>query len=338
MALPTFAFDPATGLMSIDDFPTQPESENAARYQIQSLLNQIAGGVNALKTALENAETGSGASLIGSEPIKDTAGTVLVAGETVREQIADLKTQMAGIVSAGVGTGDVTEEKIASNAVTEEKIKDGEVSYAKLGSDTKPTTADIAYYVDAANGNDSTGDGSSGAPYKTVPKVLTVMNKNIGRGYTTTIYFKGNAVVVTSISEINGGGTLHITRWPSASAYYISGINIFGNTADIVITNLQIASHVDIGRSTARITSCTIHSGAIAYAGANLMVDGCTFNTSSSAMIYALPGSSVFSASNSGVGSYGLYASGGIIIKGDATQPTGTVANELTEYGGQILS
>lgn len=132
-----FAFAPEDGLKNHEYSPTEPESEDAIRAQIQGISDQLRDHVNTLKTQLNATESAcSGAHRIGAAEI---AG---IGGRNVAQQLASLKTLIDEtavgaipddtIETAKLKDGIVTEAKLAQNAVTEDKLADGCVTGGKL--------------------------------------------------------------------------------------------------------------------------------------------------------------------------------------------------------------
>lgn len=145
-----FAFTPADGLKNHEYSPTEPESEEAIREQIQGVSDQLRDHINSLQGQLNAVTAGnSGAHYIGAAEI---AG---IAGENVAQQLSSLKTLIEetaigaipdhtietvklkdGVVTAEkLAEHAVTEEKLTSGCVTNTKIADGAVTYEKLSSD-----------------------------------------------------------------------------------------------------------------------------------------------------------------------------------------------------------
>ena len=132
-----FTFTPADGLKNHEYSPTEPESEDAIRAQIQGISDQLRDHINDLQEQLNAVTEGSsGAHHIGSAAITG------VSGESVAQQLASLKTLIDetavgaipdnSIASAKLQNGAITTEKLADNVVTEGKLASGSVTETKL--------------------------------------------------------------------------------------------------------------------------------------------------------------------------------------------------------------
>lgn len=132
-----FMFTPADGLKNHEYSPTEPESEDAIRAQIQGISDQLRDHINDLQEQLNAVTEGSsGAHHIGSAAITG------VSGESVAQQLASLKTLIDetavgaipdnSIASAKLQNGAITTEKLADNVVTEGKLASGSVTETKL--------------------------------------------------------------------------------------------------------------------------------------------------------------------------------------------------------------
>ena len=132
-----FAFSPPDGLRDRTYSPTEPESEEAIRGQIQGVSDQLRDHINALQARLRAVEAeNSGAHYIGAVKIEG------VTGENVAQQLLSLKqlldeTAVGAIPDDSIETvklrdGVVTNGKLATGAVSTEKLQDGCVTAGKL--------------------------------------------------------------------------------------------------------------------------------------------------------------------------------------------------------------
>lgn len=133
-----FAFSPAEGLRSRSYSPSEPESEDAIRDQIQGIADQLRDHLNTLQEKLASKTAGaSGAHHIASAPIPN------VSGETVAQQLYDLKQQLDHTALGDIPSGGISTDKLADHAVSSEKLADGSVSEQKL-ADGAVSTGKIA--------------------------------------------------------------------------------------------------------------------------------------------------------------------------------------------------
>ncbi|MDD5018582.1 MAG: hypothetical protein PHO15_10860 [Eubacteriales bacterium] len=202
------AFSPATGLNDKETYTTTPASEEEAREQVQGISDQIRDYINeALLPELENAETGaSGAERIGSAAIEN------VTGETVRTQIADLKSQIDDISAGSVADGSITTEKLAEDAVTQEKIADdavgadqivdGAVTEGKIGAGAvvADNFADgVVSEAKIAGGAVTAAKIGTGAVTETKIGTGAVTETKIGTGAVTAAKIGAGAVTAAKI-------------------------------------------------------------------------------------------------------------------------------------------
>ena len=95
------------------------------------------------------------------------------------------------------------------------------------------TAVTFDWYIDYKNGNDSTGDGSSEAPYKTLSKALTVMSNGESVGVRGTdaldeIYYERN--LSTALTDITIQADTGHTPVFAGSAAYTSWAKTGGQT------------------------------------------------------------------------------------------------------------
>ncbi len=125
--LQDFSFTPPEGLRSRSYSPSEPESEDAIRSQIQGIADQLRDHVNALQGKLSSRMQGAdGANCIGSAQIPN------VSGETVGEQLRALKQQLDNAIMGTIPDGGIDTPKLADGTVSGEKLADRSVSTAKI--------------------------------------------------------------------------------------------------------------------------------------------------------------------------------------------------------------
>jgi len=220
------------------------------------------------------------------------------------------------------------------------------------------TTADQTIYV-STTGSDETGDGSSGNPYATIQHVWD----NVLPWY---IYHD----IVIQLAD----GTYTLSADLVLSGKLGDGIvTIQGNTADRTLVTIDGATQTyywKIGTGV-RITiqyltvyqlmqillyskplyrdaayhyiyNCVIDSNiyGVYLNSGSVYVHDCDVTNSTYAGLAAADAAYILSRTNSSTvtnGTYGLWARRqALIAKWDATQPTGSTANEGTEIGGEI--
>lgn len=200
------AFNPATGLNNKTVYPTTPESEEAARAQIQGVLDQLRVAMNGLLTELEKTTAGSsGAENIGS------AAIIGVDGTTIREQIADLYLQMQNLVLGEIDPETILSDKIIKNnmiddeAVDTAQMADDSVTADKLaagavGADALDSGAVTADALDSGAVKNIHIDTGAVTPNKIdASHVITAENGNTYAAYPPGISYS------TISSSINGG-------------------------------------------------------------------------------------------------------------------------------------
>jgi hypothetical protein len=110
LTIPTFAYTPPTGYNNTTTYPN-PADGTAARLQIQSIPDQIAVHLNALKAIFEAVTDGaSGADHVAATAI---AG---VTGATVQAQLESLKGLVDAVVLGGIPAGSVTDAMLDATA------------------------------------------------------------------------------------------------------------------------------------------------------------------------------------------------------------------------------
>lgn len=154
------------------------------------------------------------------------------------------------------------------------------------------------YYVDPAGGNDTTGNGSIGTPWKTVQKALNTITRdstngdqiNVKAGGTDTLSAElnpttygtptlGAPLVIRGYTSaandggqgvISGGGTVEIWNESARSFYHFIDMRLTANSG---------ASGIRVGAQCSLIR-CEIDSFSAAgiITGANCLIDGCNIH------------------------------------------------------------
>lgn len=91
-------------------------------------------------------------------------------------------------------------------------------------------------YVNASTGNDTTGTGSAGAPFKTITMALSVLPKDLG-GFAHTISITAGTYAETVNIHNFFGGTIALSG-ASGAAVSISGLDIRG--CNVLLSNINL--------------------------------------------------------------------------------------------------
>jgi len=219
------------------------------------------------------------------------------------------------------------------------------------------TTGAITYYVDYEKGNDGTGDGTIGTPFKTLAHTLSLIPKLIA--HQVTIYLEGDAGDPCTFAEVLAiagfivvsGVSLLIRGLTDTSANHL----VQKITQDNCVGKIEV-QYMKLTASGGFGIKCTANTfgfykeieceggelyGLFAYNGGYYSVWLCTLSDCSAAAISAQEGSIVYQRDCDGGGvdinAKALYAQkGGIIASYDATEPTATVAHTAAT-GGVIV-
>lgn len=221
----------------------------------------------------------------------------------------------------------------------------------KYIEDTKPLDADMFVYV-STMGSDTTGDGTSSKPYKTITYALSQVPKDLG-GYTATVNIAdgtyNESVNITGYT----GGYLYLKR---------NGAQELNNLCNIISISVQYCSNVSVtgfNLTNTKGTSvfanmCEFVNMAYCQSIVTTVSDEVSFNfdyvsvgrigmcrSLNHNMCLRSYSSNVtsFSWSDDSWGTYGIFSDGGgRITKGNTFQPRGLVTNEVTPGGSIIAS
>ena len=217
-----------------------------------------------------------------------------------------------------------------------------------------PSLSDFTYYV-ATSGNDSTGTGTTSAPFKTISGAYAKLPNNcrnvtiiVGDGtYTESaminLYKNISKLTITTISD-SADVTIQTS---SASDSRLAILNIY-NCGKVHINNIKFnrlgyitdgTYCIYIDNASFNITGCSFLNCAtgVYSSNANGQINTCTFTTNTTA-IYAVDASTVTSINNtSSSTSYGIIADGAIVINYGKTL-LGTVSNTMRLNYGQIFN
>lgn len=321
--------------LSIEDM--QKAVEGIPREVIIPIFNAL---IDALKS---NVYSDSGADNIGATAIPS------VSGNTVQSILEGLK---AYADSLALDAGAVTSVFGRAGAVLPQA---GDYTAAMVGArahDWFPTPAEInsapalqnhtTVYV-ATNGDDTTGEGTSAQPYKTISKAISVIPKVLN-GYTATINIApGNYAEDVAVSRYGVGillfetsGTVNINSISIQEAYnvrFTTGTFVFGNG------NAQ-AIHI-VGSNVYVYEAATI--SVVGTTGIGLLTDfsilyvngTVTLGSNSYGISIRAASSAFFSKINGGTATIGIAAqSGGDLSYASASYTASTM--QQTTNGGRI--
>jgi hypothetical protein len=198
----------------------------------------------------------------------------------------------------------------------------------------------ISIYVDAL-GDDTTGDGTSGAPFRTITKALTLVPKNIN-GRTVVINVDGG-VYSESVDIIDYyGGQIKITGNGEITVNDLTVAN--GSRVIIEYLSLNINGTLTVRNkgfffSPMSVTVGGHTFGIYALNGGECIIDGSTtINNTSTFGASAMSGGRVYLSRLYGTGNnIGLYASLGGLVTYVSSSISATTA-AVSESGGRIYS
>ncbi|MCM8710549.1 DUF1565 domain-containing protein [Clostridium sp. SYSU_GA19001] len=208
------------------------------------------------------------------------------------------------------------------------------------------TQADMQIYV-SLTGSDSTGDGSSSNPYRTIQKAIDILPKYIFHTITINLA-AGDYAETIGINGFVGRGEIRLIGADiSGDTHQTTSISIANCACPIFVTGIRCTR---ISSATFAVDYCqyvkfsqckSINSSdqsAFRFFASKGAVENCEVRNRQYALL-ALR-SEVYSAdwyAASGSNIYGLYVSEAGKIGKYGTQPTGTTANETAIKGGQIV-
>ena len=214
---------------------------------------------------------------------------------------------------------------------------------SQLAETPKKTVANLTYYV-ATTGNDTTGDGTSGLPFKTIQYAIDKLPQIINHVAIINVS-TGTYAEDIEVSGFIGGGTLTIaggTDLATAANYIVNSIKSIGDTLNIKFIGFTLSTSIV---DSITITQCNpVHfefCRAIAptstYHGIRAMDSMAYLYTCEISNkkygIYAVMLSTVLSRMNSGTSNtVALYAYAGTIIK-ISSQPSGTTSETVINGG-----
>lgn len=229
-------------------------------------------------------------------------------------------------------------------------VKSGAMIIQSSGTIVGTLQGDVTYYV-SPSGSDSTGDGTSTKPFKTIQRALGVIPSDLGR-YTVTIYI-ADGTYDESIA-INGyhGGVLNIMSQSSPEALNtvckIRKMNVTNCSARVQVYGIYFTQKDDIAFTTASchmiyVRCCHAIESAPANVAFNFSytkarMSGCrSINHINCVKAFHSEVSSENWTDSSAV-EYGLWSDTGGKISKAGIQPGGTLAPERISNGGIMVS
>ena len=211
-------------------------------------------------------------------------------------------------------------------------------------------TANKTVYV-ATTGNDTTGDGTSGKPYKTIAKGLSVIPKNLN-GFDATLYIAGGTYAENvTIKGFNGGeltimlqGNVTINSLTVSTAQWVL-FNYASVSTTLTITNTTaypiIISYSSFVRFNSTINvvinTATNYPGIYCHSLSQLSIDGTATVNNAKYGVRLLINSSVSINKFAGTGNdIGIQAESGSIISYGTKTISATTEKVLS--GGSIIT
>jgi len=211
--------------------------------------------------------------------------------------------------------------------------------------------ADMTYYIDAVNGDDSNDGLSSVTAFKTWAKVQALIPRFMGYS-SITIRIIGNLPEEIVLENILAYGRIAnririIGDSLNADNHTVNGVGLYsivgGEHNSVSIQGLTINGPCNVyGCVGVRVVSCNLRNNGgagVDIIGSTATIVNCDFGTDIVQDCISAQYSLVLSDNNTGNGTrYGLRAANVATIgKFGENQPTGTIANERTTAGGEIL-
>lgn len=210
-----------------------------------------------------------------------------------------------------------------------------------------PLYATLTLYV-SPSGNDTTGDGSQAAPFKTMARALAIVGTDLGGAtariyvapgtYSGNIYLQGvtNGNLLISATDFNNRPTFtNIVSITDCSSVTLSGINI-SQTGFPTAVSIVRTSYVCLDRCT--ITGDSGRGCVSASEGSGAYLYSCTFNNAIN-VITSSSGARVAVSNCNGTGNGFVFTASdnGLITDGLANSIAGAT-KYTTANGGRIFA
>lgn len=308
--------------------------------------NAVSGGNSGLMSGADKQKLDAATNAATASALmqRDTNGRAKVTAPSASDDIA--RKQEVDTVNTALTTH--TSDTVIHVTQADRNRWDAGGSSVQIG-----TTAAVTYYVDGTAGSDTTGTGTSGAPFKTI-QFATDKLWDLCKGklnHDCNIYVKESITYAEDvvISGFWGKGSLSIRgNWTNNSTTAtVNKIDVYScncKTATLSYFNITASTstavtvYASIGLTFNYIlitSSATSYVGFVIAYGSAVQISNSTISNRASA-IQALVMSTVYSNNNGGSGNTtSLQCSGASTIGKGGTQPTGTTA-ESASSGGVI--
>ncbi len=231
------------------------------------------------------------------------------------------------------------------------RVEGTPVNKMLLDSKTDRLTAGVTVYV-ATTGNDSTGDGTSAAPFKTIQKAINELPKDLNGNHAIIDIADGTYNERVTVDGFNGG---RLTIGVNDRTVIVRGVTVMSSVGvRLNISNITYSEtydgtllYADFGSNVTIIRPLTLRgetaavSGIAAARGSMINAPSMTVALLScgAAAVLATSGSQILLGTVEGNGntSYGLRAEMGGMISYSAKNLTAT-GGDLTVSGGRIYS
>ena len=196
---------------------------------------------------------------------------------------------------------------------------------------------DKIYYINNLTGNDLNNGTSVATAFKTFAKAVSLLPRYIRHSYTIKII--GNLNENILLENLTVSNSLTIIGNTNTQSNQVLGnlIQIKSCTGLITISYLQMTNQIQLISCNNVLINQNILNGStgVNCVSSSAKISYCVFSNTNYSILANL--SRVLSQANTGTGgNYGLYSLDGATISKRGTQPTGTIANELTVDGGVI--
>ncbi|OAB33861.1 tail fiber protein [Paenibacillus glacialis] len=261
----------------------------------------------------------------------------------LREDVQDIVIPDASLTVKGITQlNSAVNSASETEAATPKALKTVNDSLTTHKAETvKQTTVDIIFYV-ATTGNDTTGDGTSGNPFKTIQFAINKLPKFIANRIIINV-IAGNYAEDISFVGFSGRSGLELNG-PNCK---INSLNIYDNSITISVTSFEVISSVDgmpafVYMNSKRINLVSLKMvsispyGVLVNSSNAVQISNCQISNKTTSAISIQYLSVCFSEENSGTGnSIALQCTTASTIGKSGSQPSGTTAEEVAWGGAQ---